>query len=175
MGMNSLRLGLILFLVTSTFASAQTPTPSPSPTPNNNTRRPYWTAELPGGKFMVALDTISSISQSQYIVDNAARVTEVSVGTLGSVQGRFYYLEPYTPQSPLASGQDKIDQLKGKVEEVLDRVSEDDPNTMVLKNYPTTTHAHTIEFRVKSVDSLNKLYNSLETALKNGRDTKFKQ
>jgi len=172
--MNPLRTGLLLLLLTAVLAPAQTPTPSPTPTPVNNTRRPYWTAEMPGGKFMVALDTISSISQSQYIVDNTARVTEVSIGTVGSVQGRFYYLEPYTPQGPLANGQAKIDILKGKVEEALGHVTEEDPNSLVLKNYPTTTHAHTIEFRVKSVDVLNKLYGSIETAMKTGRDTKFK-
>lgn len=174
MGINPLRPSLLIWLLTTAFALAQTPTPSPTPTPPNNSGRPYWTASLPGGTFMVALDTISSISKSEYIVDNSARVTEVSIGTIGSVQGRFYYLEPYTPQSPLASGQDKIELLKGKVNETLGRVSEDDPNNMVLKNFPTTTHAHTVEFHISSMEKLNKLYGSLETAIKNHRDTRFK-
>ena len=182
MGMNALRPRLLFLLLTVVTASAQSPSPSPrsspspnpSPSPANNRPAPYWTAEVPGGKFTVALDAITSISQSTYIVDNSARVTEVSIGTAGSVQGRFYYIEPYTPQGPLASGQAQIDKLKSKVEEVLDRVSEDDPNTMVLKNFPATTHAHTVEFHISSLDHLNKLYGSLENALRTRREGKFK-
>lgn len=173
MGMNLLRGGLLLLCLIPAMSRAQQPTPAPEPS-NEESRRACWTAELPGGKFMVPLDAITSISQSQYVVDGNARVTEVSIGTTGSVQGRFYYLEPYTPQSPLAIGQTQIDKLREKVDEVVDRVSENDPNTMVLKNYPTTTHAHTIEFRLTSLNNLKKLYSSLETALRSQKDTRFK-
>ena len=175
MGIKFLRLLLWAMFATAAWAQQPSPTPSPTPTtPNNTSGRPYWLAELPSGKFMIALDSVTSLSQSQYVVDGNARVTEVSVGTSGSVQGRFYYLEPYVPQSPLVSGQSQIDQLKEKVDEALGRVSEDDPNTMVMKNYPTTTHAHTIEFRLGSRADVQKIYSSLENALRTRKDTKFK-
>lgn len=169
MGMKRLRIGGLILLLSAASALAQQPTPTPAPP-----RAPYWSADLPGGKFLVALDAVTSLSQSTYIVDGNARVTEVSVGTVGSVQGRFYYIEAYVPQSPLVSGQAQIDKLKDKVDEVMDRVSEDDPNTLVMKNYPTTTHAHTVEFRVNTLANLGKLYSSLESALRNRKEGKFK-
>ena len=69
----------------------QTPTPTPDGAPTN---RGVWRAELPGGTFVVALSQITSVSSHEYVVDNTARVTEVTVGMGGSLIGRFYFLEP---------------------------------------------------------------------------------
>ena len=59
-----------------------------------------WRCELPGGIYEVALRSIISVSSHEYIVDGAARVTEVNVDTNGSMVVRFYLLEPITPTSP---------------------------------------------------------------------------
>lgn len=48
-----------------------------------------------------------------------------------------------------------------------------DPNTAVTKNYPTTTHAHTIESRVANVALLDSVYNSIVSAWLNGRGIKY--
>ena len=48
-----------------------------------------------------------------------------------------------------------------------------DASTAVHKEYPITTHAKTIEFRLSDVDDLTSLYNSLEKAWKSGRGRKF--
>ena len=39
----------------------------------------------------------------------------------------------------------------------------------VVKNYPTTTHAHTVEYRLSSKANLQQLYSSLEQAWTTGK------
>ncbi|MEI6351988.1 MAG: hypothetical protein WCP06_12890 [Verrucomicrobiota bacterium] len=41
----------------------------------------------------------------------------------------------------------------------------------VVKTYPGSTHAHTIEFRLDSKDQLQKIFNSADQALRDFKDT----
>jgi hypothetical protein len=118
----------------------------------------FWEVELPGGKFLARLDTISSVSLHQYIVDGAARVFEVTVDTTGSQTARFYYIEAVAEGSPLAIGKNAIDRLKSVAEGVTDRTGTSEVWTQVIKNYPTTTHSRTAEFRLDSKELLDKIY-----------------
>jgi len=146
---------------------------SPSPTPDTPSDRGVWRAEMPGGTFVVALSAITSVSSHEYVVDNTARVTEVTVATLGSVIGRFYFLEPNTPQSPAGIGQSTINFVQEKLTEAADRTGSD-AWKKVVKSYPTSTHAHTVEYRVESRETLQKLYKSVENAWLRGRGATFK-
>ena len=141
---------------------AASPTGTVSPAQNR-----FWRCELPGGVFLVALGNIQSISSHEYIVDGAARVTEVTVATASSVEGRFYYLEPLAPSAVGAS----LQQLQQHVQDLA--ASHLDANDQVwqkvIKNYPTTTHAHTVEYRLSSKENLQQLYSSLEAAWMSGR------
>ena len=122
----------------------------------------FWKAELADGVFLVPHAAIASMSRSSYLVDGAVRVTEVSVGTLGSVQGRFYYAEAVEPTSPLGIGQSTLNLIQDRAREAQSRLGADELNTKVLKNYPATTHAHTVEFRLAELSQLEALYESLE-------------
>jgi hypothetical protein len=44
---------------------------------------------------------------------------------------------------------------------------------MVHKQYPTTTHSKTVEFRVKDLGTLNALVSSARTAWMSGKGRKF--
>jgi hypothetical protein len=121
---------------------------------------PYWKAELKDGVFLVPHSAITSISRSNYIVDGSIRVTEISIGTQGSVQGRFYHAEPIEPTLPV--GQSSLNLLKERVEEVQSRLGLDEQATKVLKNYPATTHAHTVEFRLPTLTELDAIFQHLE-------------
>lgn len=144
-----------------------------SPTPDGPSDRGVWRAEMPGGTFVVALSAITSVSSHEYVVDNAARVTEVTVAMIGSVIGRFYFLEPNTPQAPDGIGQSAINFVQDKLNEAADRTGSD-AWKKVVKSYPASTHAHTVEYRVESKETLQKLYKSLETAWLRGRGATFK-
>jgi len=135
--------------------------------------RGIWRAELPGGTYNVALSSITSISGHEYVVDNAARVTEVTIATSGSSLARFYFIEPNVPQAPGGIGQATLEFAKEKMNEAADRAGSD-VWKKVVKNYPTSTHAHTIEYRIESKDTLQKLQRSAEKSWMDGRGGTFR-
>jgi len=118
----------------------------------------FWEIELQGGRFMAQLNTITSVSQHQYIVDGAARVFEVTIDTSGSQTARFYFIEAVTDGSPLAIGKTAMDRLKTVAQGATGRTGTDDVWTQVIKNYPTTTHSRTAEFRLGSKEVLDIIY-----------------
>lgn len=134
----------------------------------------YWKADFGTTAFLVPHSSITSLSMSQYLVDGAMRVTEVSVGTSGSVQGRFYYAEPNSVQTPYGAGQSVIETAKTRIQEVGDRMGTSQVLSEVVKSYPTSTHAHTAEFRLASQEEVKKLYDSLELSYLRRRTTVFK-
>ena len=138
--------------------------PAASPTPGS-IQRGIWEADMPGGAYIVRLASITSVSMHEYLVDAAARVTEVNIGTTGTELVRFYYIEPNIPKAPDGVGQGLMNVAKEKAENVAERVAPDnDVWRKVIKNYPMTTHARTIEYRVASKESLQKLFDSIKQA-----------
>ena len=127
-----------------------TGTPSATPSPTNIL---MWRCNLPGGSYSVALRSIVSVSSHEYVVDGVARVTEVNIDTNGSALARFYYIEPNTPTAPLGIGSGTIEKAQQLLQEGADR-SGQDVWKKVVKNYPTTTHARTIEYRVTDKETL---------------------
>ena len=128
---------------------------------------------MPAGTYMVDLAKITSLSMHSYVVDGTMRVTDVTIGTQGSELARFYYLEPNTPQPGNGVGQSTVNLLKDKAKDAADRVDEGAAWRQVVKNYPTTTHAKTIEYRLDSLDSLHKLFKSIEDSLLHGKAGSF--
>ena len=134
----------------------------------------FWRCELPGGIFTVSLPTISSVSTHEYVVDGAVRVTELTVGTNSAVVARFYYLEPMVPKSPISLGQSLIDKAQEKLQEGATRTETEAIWQKVVKNYPLTTHAHTVEYRLESLDQVNQVQKSLENAWRANKETLLK-
>ena len=134
----------------------------------------FWRCELPGGTYMVSLPTLASVSTHEYVVDGAVRVTELTLGTNSAVVARFYYLEPMVPKSPIGFGQSVIDKAQEKLQEGSTRAGMEEVWKKVVKNYPTTTHAHTVEYRLDSVEQLKKVQKSLEDAWRMNKETLLK-
>ena len=136
--------------------------------------REFWVAELGGaGHYMVRHRNVVSISRHEYIADGAARVFEVTIATNTSVAARFYYMEPVGKSGTLKTPgvianrvQDTVGKIGGKV-----GVNTD---TAVTKNYPSTTHAHTVDFRLPSLDALNSLYSSVFGVVQTGKGKVWK-
>ncbi len=144
-------------------------------TPKDNpTRLRLWTAKLPGGEIALALSSIQMVSSHEYIVDGGARVVEVNVGINGPLVTRFYFIGPPDVQSPVGVGQTAINQVIEKAQALGERTGADQAWKRVVKNYPTTTHAHTVEYRLDSEDQLRKLFESVSKAWKQGRPDEFK-
>ena len=134
----------------------------------------FWRCELPGGIYVVSLPSVSSVSTHEYLVDGAVRVTELTVATNSAVVARFYYLEPMVPKSPVGFGQSLMDKAQQKLQEGAVRTETEEVWKKVVKNYPLTTHAHTVEYRLDSVDQIKKVQASLETAWRLNKETLLK-
>lgn len=128
----------------------------------------FWQAELTGGHYMVRLDRVASVSRHEYVVDGVARVVEVTVTTNSSAIARFYYLEPVTAGGSLNVGRGATERLQQAADEASRRATGREA-AQVVKNYPASTHAHTIEYVIPSVAQLDSLYNSLRDAIETGR------
>ena len=162
-------------LVSLLFAAApllHAQTPAPGATPAPGTAMPMWRANLPGGAYSVALRSIVSVSTHEYIVDAVARVTEVNIDTAGSALVRFYYIEPTTPAAPLGLGTATIEKAQELLQEGAERTGQD-VWKKVAKSYPLTTHARTVEYRLASKETLQKLFDSAESAFRLGKNTVF--
>lgn len=136
----------------------------------NNKNR--WEANLPGGHYVIPLAHIVSISKHQYLLDSTVVVTEVTIDSNGNSLARFYYMEPVTKDSSLNTAQ----KLTQRGQELLDqagRITGSNMHLMAQKNYPQSTHAHTIEFRLLSLAELNALYNSLYSSWDSGKGRNF--
>lgn len=134
----------------------------------------FWRCELPGGIYTVNLATVASVSTHEYVVSGAARVTELTVATNSAVVARFYYLEPMVPKSPIGFGQSLMDKAQEKLQEGAARTGTEEVWQKVVKDYPTTTHAHTVEYRLESVEQVSQLQKSLESAWRLNKDTLLK-
>src|SRR5258708_3926491 len=151
-------LPLLFFVLSAPLLHAQTPAATPQPT-----NILMWRCNLPGGSYSVALRSIVSVSSHEYMVDGAVRVTEVNIDTTGNALARFYYIEPNVPNSPIGLGNATVEKAQQLLQEGAER-SGQDVWKKVVKNYPTTTHSHTIEYRLTDKDSLTKPFESAHSA-----------
>lgn len=160
----------IAFFSLTAILTAQAAPPTPPPTANKSVNHRLWKCITPGGTYEVAVSAMVSVSISEYIVNAEADVTEVNVDTTGNALVRFYYIEPLTPSAPGGVGQSVIDKAKELADEAKERVQQGAWDK-VQKTYPTSTHAHTIEFRVDSLAQLNQIFHSADEAFERGRGT----
>ena len=144
---------------------------TPSPTPVSPGRVPQWRATLPGGSYVVALRSIAAVAIHEYVVDGAARVTEMNIDTTGNTVVRFYFLEPVIPQSPSGLGQSALNKLQDLASQASARTGQEEVWKKVSKSYPGSTHAHTIEFRIETKEQLQKLFQSADQAFREMKDT----
>ncbi|MEZ5405699.1 MAG: hypothetical protein R3F23_05825 [Verrucomicrobiia bacterium] len=159
-------LGFLFVLLTYSISSAQ---------------RLYWEIKISDDQhYIVALDAISSIGLHNYIVDGVLEVTETSIDTEGTALARFYYIEKLEDTtSPMPGLTEKVKpalEAAKKAKETLETLAGGEANNpleskKVTKNYPTTTHAKTIEYRLATKADVKKIYDSVSKALKENLTT----
>jgi hypothetical protein len=170
--MKSVRSSLAALVALPLMAMAQDVSPTPTASP---TRIPMWRCDLPGGTYEVAIRSMISVSTHEYLVDGVARVTEMNIDTPGNLAVRFYYLEPLVPNSPVGIGQATLDKAQALAEGAVSQVTPGEPPwEKVIKSYPTSTHAHTVEYRLETKDQLEALFNSAEQAFRLNVNTEIK-
>jgi hypothetical protein len=132
-----------------------------------------WQCELPGGAYVVDTTKIASVSTHEYLVDGAARVTELTIATDSGVTARFYYLEPVAG-GPGGRAQELLNRIEERAGMVTERAGTDQVWRKVVKSYPTTTHAHTVEYRLEDKAQIQKIFNSVMDAWRNNKDLSLK-
>ena len=140
---------------------------------DDENRKQRWEASLPAGEYSVKLGAITSISKHSYVLDATLLVTEVAIDTIGNSLARFYYIEPITKNTEfnaLARFHQRAEELRNRVQSRTGTQADE----MAQKNYPTTTHARTIEFRIMHEGTLNALYTSLYRAWDSGKGRTFR-
>lgn len=161
---------LLGFALMAAAARAQAPAGTPAPS-GNQSALPIFRATLPGGTYEVAIRAIVAVTSHEYLVDGVARVTEVNIDTSGQLLARFYYIEPAKPNTPLGVGNAALEQAERLAREALEKTGQE-AWKKVMKNYPTTTHSRTVEYRLESKEQLNSLYSKAEEAFRLQRDTR---
>ncbi len=156
----------------SPMANAQTNNNKNTPSDVTTSNRRFWEASLPGGTYMVALDRISSVSMHSYVVGGSFLVYEVDIETNGSALARFYAMEVVGENNDSNVAKRFIERGKSLIDRGGNRIGVN-TNTLVEKQYPTTTHAKTIEYRLATKQSLDQLFNSLKRAWSENRGRKF--
>jgi len=134
--------------------------------------RRFWQATLPGGHYMVALDRISSISRHKYILDGAMVIDEVTVDAMGQSLARFYVVSPITAAAPGNTAAAIVERGRELLDATAQRSGADLQN-MVVKKYPETSHARTVEYRILTEAQLASLYASIRGAWESGRGRQF--
>jgi hypothetical protein len=165
-----------LALLAPLVAQSQRPGAAGTPAPATRAKTPFplWKAELPGGSYLVARNAISAVSSQQYVLDGVARVTEVNVTTNGNFHPRFYFFERLDVNAPanVPGAQVAQDAVANLAKEAVDQANPEIVSK-VVKNYPATTHAGTIEFRLPSADAVQKLYESVTRVWLTGESEVF--
>lgn len=169
-----------LFCVLTCLSAVEITSAQQAPAPNGATDQEsnpaFWQASFAnGGHYLVKLNHINCASKHEYISDGAARVVEVTIGTDTAVVARFYFFEPVGKDTPIAAGQIIINRATDVAQQVGSRVSPTAAKLNVVKNYPASTHAHTVEFAVQDEATINSLYASLMAAVNSGRGRTWKE
>ncbi|MEM9400670.1 MAG: hypothetical protein AAF984_10715 [Verrucomicrobiota bacterium] len=138
-------------------------------------RSPHWYGTFRTGSYWVRLVSITSVSMHDYLVDGAMKVSEVTIDTTGATTARFYVAEEYTPESPVALPSSVMSHVQDRTKDMISRAGQDElAYNTVIKNYPQTTHAKTVEFRLADMDELDALYKSVVAAFRSGKGRSFK-
>lgn len=133
---------------------------------SNNTH--FWKISLPGGNYVVSLESITSVSMHEYLLDQNLVVNEVVIDTTGRSLVRFYHIAPVTEamsDNPVKNAASRVTDLAKDAAKRTNSKLQD----MVQKSYPTTTHAGMVEYRVDSLSALKAIFKSVDNAWETGR------
>ncbi|MGF1677839.1 MAG: hypothetical protein ACFCUX_01450 [Candidatus Methylacidiphilales bacterium] len=153
---------LLCLAITSTYGQESTPV--------------IFSVELPDGEYRVNVRQVVSVSVHRYLVDGILTVDELTVDTSGNTVARFYVVDRNQEvRAPGGLGQSLIDQAQSKADSLKDRSGVAALiDRSVVKSYPTTTHARTVEYRLGDKKVLMDLFRALSRSWAASTPGKFK-
>ena len=121
----------------------------------------FWSASLQGGEYSVALDKVTSISLHEYVLNVNLIVTEMVIDTDGRALARFYHVRSVAEDTASGSAGRLVERGKDLIDRAGQRAKVDFHN-LPQKDYPTTSHAGMIEYRVMRLNDLKALFKSAQ-------------
>jgi hypothetical protein len=131
----------------------------------------FWSASLQGGDYSVALDKISSVSIHEYVLNANLIVTEMVIDTDGRALARFYHVRSVAEDTASGAGGRLVERGKDLIDRAGQRAKVDFHN-LPQKDYPTTSHAGMIEYRVMRLNDLKALHKSVQGAWESNQGKK---
>lgn len=114
---------------------------------------------------MIKINTITSLSRQRYLLNGTMNVWELVIDTTGNNSIRIYYID--TPGGKAGAAGDLASRMPGL--SYAKEAAGLNGAECVTKTYPDSTHTHTVEFRVLSLDALKKIQKSLMRSMAIGR------
>lgn len=137
-------------------------------TESKSTSDGLWTASIsgsPAGAICIPVRLISSVSVHNYLLNGKIPIAELTIDTLGNNSIRMYTV--------LSSSADSMDLMGVATAAKGELMKESGGMPSVAKQYPNTTHAHSIEYSLSSVKQLKAVYNSVCKCLATGKGAKL--
>jgi len=154
-------LGIALTVLCLPRGDAQTPGPNQPPGNPQGTQAPegwrgFLSIDYQGGRFVMPYGHIVSISRASFLIDGGGKVHEVTIDTSGGVIARYYFLESLLENNPLNAAQIVNTRMKNLGSLAEERSGES--ARQVIKHYPDTTHAKTVEFNLSKMEHLDAIF-----------------
>lgn len=119
-----------------------------------------WRATIDEAVIAVPLRSVEYYGVQIYDTDSQTRVRELTICTESQSLIRIYYIEPLgTTSERLADKAKRLQQIA--------RNAGQQEWPYPFKQYPMTTHAHMVEYRVAKEETVGQLYDHLEAAIIN--------
>ncbi len=120
-----------------------------------------WRAEIGEAVTNIPLANIEHYGIQDYLVDNHAKIRELTISLKSRSMVRIYHILPMGGVHAGAAA--RVQQLPGagnaaQTMKGLDRA-------LPIKTYPTTTHEKMVEYRVEESEHVDKLFTSLDEAM----------
>lgn len=119
----------------------------------------FWKALIGGSIVNVPLASIEHFGVQNYDVDGVARVHELTITTKSQSMIRIYHM------TPLSAVAEHLEDTVKILNNFAEGAAGQELNVPV-KVFPSTTHAHMVEYRTTERAHIDTLYQHLETAMK---------
>ncbi len=149
------------------------PAQTNSPTDSSEKLLDFWEFLHPGGTALVSLAEITAIDVHSYLIEGGFRVWELNVCDKSSFALRIYSVEKLEPSDAVAGIKSATRKAEEAAEKIASKITDDEPWKKVVKDYPTTTHAKTVEFRVDKKETVLEIYKHVRQSWVSKRGGRF--
>lgn len=121
-----------------------------------------WQAELNDtSKITIAVSQIVSVAIHPYLLNGENLVTEVTIDTTGNNTIRFYYVHPDDDKPDYTDPESVMKSAKKRLSQRPSQPKAQAKAAIASLKFPEGAYAHTIEYQVSSLETLDTIFKSL--------------